>query len=271
MPLVPIDPTGLRDYQLQVQTTPHPAAAGRPFRLRLTVRDPATDEVVRNFSEVHEKRFHLFVVSHDLAHYEHVHPEQERNGSWTLEMTLPRGGFYKLFADFLPEGGTPQVIPRALVTAGFAGDLASSRASLTPDRVFTKPSGAMNVELVLPRGGLVAGRDEKLVYRVTESRSGAPISDIEPYLGAWGHTLIMSEDTLQLVHAHPVEAVPQSAGATGGPDLTFKALLPAPGTYRLWTQLKRGGDVRTVMFTIAVASPSSPASPDAAERLRRQP
>ena len=271
MPLVPVDPSSLRDYQLDVRTTPHPPAAGKPFRLRLVVRDPGTGEVVRHFTEVHERRFHLFVVSQDLSHYGHVHPEQQRDGSWALDVTLPRRGFYKLFADFLPDGGTPQVIPRALVTAGFTGDLASSGARLTPDQVSRKRADTMNIELVLPRAGLVAGRDERLVYRLTEAPSGSPIADIEPYLGAWGHTLIMSEDTLHLVHAHPVESLPQNAGATGGPELTFKALLPAPGRYRVWTQLKRRGELTTVAFTIAVASPSSssPASPDSGGRPPR--
>jgi hypothetical protein len=68
----------------------------------------------------------------------------------------------------------------------------------------------------------------------------------------------LSEDTLHYVHAHPVELLPDDpALAHGGPDLTFKAMLPKPGLYRVWTQVKRRGVVSTVSFTIAVASPAT--------------
>lgn len=257
MALVPIDPLAAPDYTVEVQTLPEAIPAGRPFRLRLTVRDSDTRQVVSAFTEVHEKRFHLFVIGQDLEHYDHVHPDQQPDGSWTLDVTVPRPGYYKLFADFLPEGGTPQVIARHLVTAGFGGDLTASAARLEPDKVFQKPVGTMSVELKLPGAGLVAGRDEKLVYRLSDATTGAPVTDIEPYLGAFGHTLIMSEDTLHFVHAHPVELLPDGAGALGGPELTFKALLPKPGNYRIWTQLKRKGVLSTAMFTISVASPST--------------
>lgn len=254
MVLVPIDPLDVRDYSVDVETAPAPIAAGRPFTLRLVVRDPDTKEIVRDFATVHEKRFHLFVLSQDLEHYDHVHPEQQADGSWTLNVTVPRDGFYKLYADFLPDGGTPQVIPRPLVTAGFAGDLATSGARLVPDRQLTKTFGGMNVELILPRGGLAAGRDEKFTYSLTDAATGAPITEVEPYLGAWGHSLVMSEDTEHFVHAHPLEALPEKVERGGGPDLTFKALLPKPGNYRVWTQIKRRGEVSTVTFTVAAAS-----------------
>ena len=256
MVLVPIDPLGMRDYRLEVQTSPHPAVARGPVHLRLTVRDPDTGEVVREFADVHERRFHLFVISQDMSHYDHLHPQQDAEGAWRIELSLPRPGFYKLFADFLPNGGTPQVIPRPLVTAGFTGDLASAAARLVPDRLLKKTVGALSVELRPGAGGLVAGRDEKLVYRLTDARTGTAVTDVEPYLGAWGHTVIMSEDTLHFVHAHPLELLTEDRGAGGGPGLTFKALLPKPGNYRVWTQIKRAGEVSTVMFTVAVGSPA---------------
>ena len=256
MTLIPSDPLAMRDYRLEVETTPQPVA-GKPIRFKLTVRDPDTKAVVRDFAVVHEKRFHLFVLSQDLDHYDHVHPEQEPDGSFALDVTLPREGFYKLFADFLPEGGTPQVIPHALVTQGFTGDLTSSMARLVPDDGLKKTVGNMSVQLTLPNGGLVAGRDEKFAYRLTDAGTGQPVHDVEPYLAAWGHSLIMSEDSLHFVHAHPVELLPEEPTARGGPDLTFKALLPQPGRYRIWTQIKRGGVVSTAMFTVTVASPSA--------------
>ena len=256
MVLVPIDPLEVRDYPLEVETTPSPIVAGRPFRLRLVVRDPDTNEITKSFATVHEKIFHLFVLSLDLDHYEHVHPQQQPDGSFTLDLTVPREGFYKLYADFLPDGGTPQVLPRPLVTRGFKGDIASSRARLTPERDLTKVVDGMKVTLTLGRGGLVAGRDEKFNYLLTDAATGAPVTDVEPYLAAWGHSLVMSEDTENFVHAHPMEMLPEGVVGGGGPNLTFKALLPKPGIYRIWTQIRRRGHVSTVVFTVNAASPT---------------
>ena len=253
MRLVPGDPLDAREYLVDMKVTPQAAHAGRPVTLTFLIREPETRATVRSFATVHDKPFHLFVVSHDLTHYDHVHPDMQPDGSWTIDLTLPRSGYYKLIADFLPIGGSPQVIPRLLATAG-AGDLTAARARLSDDAL-AKTAGSMRVALSLPDDGLVAGRDETLRYRVVDAASGRPVTDLEPYLAAFGHTLILSEDTLDYIHAHPVEQLPENvATAAGGPDLTFKALLPRAGRYRLWTQLKRGGVVTTVPFTVTVAS-----------------
>lgn len=254
MPLVAADALDARDYRLEMTAAPNPPAAGQPFRLRLAVRHPDSGELVRDFALVHERRYHLFVISHDLEHYAHVHPELEKDGAFALDVTLPRAGYYKIFSDFLPAGGTPQVIGRSLATRGFSGDLASTAAHLVPDTTFTKIAGGVSLELQLPPDGLMAGRDEKFVYRLTDRATGAPIRDLEPYLAAWGHSLIMSEDTLSVVHAHPIELLPEGAATGGGPVLTFTGLLPKAGRYRIWTQIKRRGEVFTVPFTVAAAS-----------------
>ena len=257
MRLVLTDPFDAREYEVEAQTDPRAVRPGRPFRLRLTIREPISRAVVRDLATVHDKRFHLFVISHDLEHYAHVHPEPQHDGSWALDVTVPRAGYYTLYSDFLPAGGTPQVVARPLVTAAFRGDLASSGAALVPDRVLSQRLGDMAVALAVPGGGFAAGREETFACHLTDRRTGAPVTDIEPYLAAWGHTLVVSEDTLSMVHAHPVELVPDGdAAARGGPTITFKALFPRAGRYRLWTQVKRHGEVATAVFTVDVASPA---------------
>ena len=255
MKLVPGDPLDAREYLVDMQATPRAVRPGRPVRLTFTIRHPDTRATVRSFALVHEKPFHLFIVSHDLEYYDHVHPEMHPDGTWTIDVTLPKPGHYKLFADFLPIGGTPQVVSQ-LVIAGDPGDLEAARAHLPSDDALQKTTGALKLSLTLPADGLVAGRDEKLYYHIVDAKTGAPVTNLEPYLAAYGHTLVLSEDTLEYVHAHPVELLAEDVNAAaGGPDLTFKALLPKPGRYRLWTQLKRGGVVSTTRFTVTVASP----------------
>lgn len=257
MKLVPGDPLDAREYLVDMVSTPQAVRPGRSAHLTFTIRDPQTRAAVRRFAIVHDKPFHLFVVSHDLEYYDHVHPEMQPDGSWKIDMTVPKPGYYKLYSDFLPIGGTPQVVPRVLV-AGDPGDLGQARAHLPAEDLAPKTADSMTVSISLPADGLEAGRDEKLLYHIVDAKTGKPVTNLEPYLAAYGHTLVLSEDTMEYVHAHPVELLPDKIEeAAGGPDLTFKALLPKPGRYRLWTQLKRGGVVSTVRFTVTATSPTA--------------
>jgi hypothetical protein len=94
MKLVPGDPWNEREYLLDVKVNPAAPVAGA--RARLTVLHPESKTPVRDFAVVHDKRFHLFVISQDLEDFAHIHPEQEEDGSWTIEHTLARPGYYRL-------------------------------------------------------------------------------------------------------------------------------------------------------------------------------
>lgn len=249
MALVPGDPWDEREYVLDVQTTPSAPRAGEPTGFRLLVADPTTRQPVADYVPVHDKRFHLFVVSQDLEHFAHIHPEQQPDGSWAIDHTLSKPGYYRVYSDFLPMGGTPQVIARTVATQGYKGDLARSIATLVPDRAFIKTVDGTTLRLTFEPSPIAAGVTTKLKYEV--SADGRPVTDLEPYLAAWGHTLVLSEDALEYIHAHPIEYLPPDAAeAKGGPTITFDALFPKPGRYRLWTQFKRHGIVSTATFTV---------------------
>lgn len=248
MALVPGDPAA-KDYQLHLETVPAAPRAGAEVELRLRVRDPDRGETVKDFEVVHGKRYHLFFVSQDLDHFEHVHPEQQPDGTWTIRLTPPKPGYYRVYSDFLPRGGAPQVVARTFVTAGFDGDLPSSVPRLRPDLTFDRRVGTTDVRLRLDPPLIVAGRVQRLRYRLESG--GAPVTDLRPYLAAWGHTLVLSEDAQDYVHAHPIEYLaPDAADPRGGPDLTFDAMFPRPGRYRVWTQFQRGEELATVSFTV---------------------
>lgn len=249
MLLIAGDPWSEREYLLDIQTAPTAPRAGVPVKFKLTVLDPDSRRPVMDFATVHDKRYHLFVVSQDLQHFAHIHPEQQEDGSWIIEHVLPQAGYYRIYSDFLPMGGTPQILARTLATAGYNGDLVSSIPTLAPDRSFVKELDGMTVKLTIQPQRIVAGRVVKLRYDLT--KVGAPVLDLEPYLAAWGHTLVLSEDAQEYVHAHPIEYLPADRpDLKGGPTVTFDALFPKPGRYRIWTQFKRRGIVSTTWFTV---------------------
>ncbi len=198
MALVRGAPFDVRDYRLDLQTAPPVVKPGERATLRLRISHPGTGEVIRRFEVVHEKQYHLFVIGRDMDHFEHVHPEQQADGTWTIDVTLPKAGYYKVLSDFVPGGGAAQFLPRPLVTAGYEGDLVGDSARLVPDAVLTKTVDDVTATLSYDPATFVAGLYGHLSFRLTDTPTGRPISDLQPYLGAFGHTLIASEGVASL-------------------------------------------------------------------------
>jgi hypothetical protein len=256
MALEAVDPMELIRFPTELTLAPAAPRARERVELRFTVRNPVTGQVVRDFDVVHDKRFHLFIVSQDLEFFDHVHPEQRADGSWALKTALPRAGYYRLYGDFFPTGGTPQLVQKALVTADCRTDLSSSLARLVPDTNPAKTAGSLSVRLQSDPAMFIAGREGTLTYALTDSRTGAAVTDLRPYLAAWGHTFVLNEDGSESIHCHPTDEVPmdRAAGAPRNkPEISFRTFFPKPGNYRVWTQfLRDGNEPTTFVFTIEV-------------------
>ena len=138
MNLVLGTPFDMRDYRLEFKTVPRVVKAGRKIVLLFKVFHPGTGKPIEKFELVHDKLYHLFVISQGMNDFQHIHPEQRADGTWAIDVTLPRPGYYKVLSDFLPSGGSSQFIARPLVTAGYTGDLVASSAHLEPDRDLIK-------------------------------------------------------------------------------------------------------------------------------------
>jgi len=243
------------EYDLRMTTTPALVKPGEKFRLTFAISHPTTGALVKDFNIVHDMPFHLFVVSQDLTYFSHIHPEQQSDGSFTIDTEVPRAGSYVVFCDLFPVGGLPQVVHRNLITAGFKGDLYSSQARLEPDKNLIKAVEGVRFQLALKPVEPIAGKPATLNYRLTDERTGDAVKDLQPYLAAWGHTLILSEDASEYIHSHPSEMIPDDADRLrifGGPDVSFDAFFPRPGRYRVWSQFQRQGQLITVSFTINV-------------------
>ena len=245
----------MAEYEVKLATTPAVVKPGKKFRLSFLISHPKTRELVKEFNIVHDKPFHLFVVSQDLTYFAHIHPQQQADGGFTIETMVPKAGSYIIYCDIFPVGGMPQVAHLNLITAGFDGDLFSSQAQLEPDKILTKTLDGVRFELTLNPPEPIGGRPATLKYHLTDEKTGGPVTDLQPYLGAWGHTLILSEDVSDYIHSHPTEMIPDGVDRTrifGGPDASFDAFFPRPGRYRVWSQFQRQGKLITVVFTIAV-------------------
>jgi hypothetical protein len=223
--------------------------AGEPARLRLSVERPGTNERVSEFEDVHERPFHLFVVSWDLEHFAHVHPVLQPDGAMEVATVLPRPGAYQLYADFLPAHGFPQLLQQSVFTEGVSPvSVAPARARASAIDREVREGVDRGLRIRIEPARLVAGRVEVVAATFEDAASGAPLADLEPYLGAWGHALIVSADLADAVHSHPVTPLT----SPGGPRIFFSQRFPRPGYYRMWIQVQRRGEVATVPFTLHV-------------------
>jgi hypothetical protein len=240
MPLVPIPPPKIGEYRLDV--TMKPRVAGGSSGIRLAVRDPESGESVAKFLDVHERPLHLFVISRDLERFAHVHPTLMPDGTFDLDQDF-EPGMYVLIADFLPVGGTPQMVQRTVMTPSYEGDLFSRAPRLLPlpdEQLVSGLRITMRAPTPRPR------RETAVSFEVSDTATGRPVTDLEPYLGASGHLLIVSEGLATAIHGHP-EGKP-----TAGPILSFGPTFPSPGRYKLWVQFQRKGQVVTAPFVIEV-------------------
>jgi hypothetical protein len=269
MALVHAAPFDVRDYRLDFRTVPAVVRPRQKISLRFRIMHPGTGEVVKKFESVHERQYHLFVISQDMEYFQHIHPQEQSDGTWTIDLTLPKAGYYKVLSDFLPSGGASQFISRPLVTAGYDGDLVADSAHLVPDTVATKVDDDITASVSYDPQQFMVGLYGHMTYHLTDTATGKPITDLQTYLGAFGHTLIMSEDMAEYVHSHPLDilAKPDDDGGPptfviapgadleklrGGPDVTFEGLMPKPGRYRAWTQFRRHDKLHTFSVTFNV-------------------
>ena len=259
----------VRDYRLEFRTVPSVVVAGRRTSLRFRISHPVFDATIQKFEVIHDRQYHLFVISQDMEYFEHIHPEQQPDGTWSIDVTLPKPGYYKVLSDFLPSGGSTQFIARPLVTAGYAGDLAADSARLVPDTAPKKTVGDVTAMVSFDPPAFVAGLYGHLSFLLTDTGTGRPVTDLQPYLGAFGHTLIMSEDMIDYVHSHPIDLAssdengprqfmlptgPEAEQLRGGPEVTFEGLMPKPGRYRAWTQFRRNDKLYTFATTFNVVA-----------------
>ena len=228
------------EYPIDLKVDPPDIPSGRKITLEFRVADPAIAAPVRQFEIVHEKLLHLFIVSQDLQYFAHLHPQLGDDAVFRLETELPRPGTYRLLTDFYPKGGTPQLTPLTITTAGYTAPLESGVPQLAAD-LSPKHAENLDVELKLDPPQPLAGKKTMLFVHVS------PPDGLEPYIGAWAHLLAVSNDLVDTIHEHPFIA-------NGGPDMQFNIFFPRPAPYRLWIQFQRKGVVNTVEFTIPVTA-----------------
>ena len=212
--------------------------AGTVATLRFTITGPDGRPVTRYALE-HGKRLHLIVVRRDLSGYQHLHPVLDAStGRWSIRLPLPTAGDHRVFADFTPAGGQPLTLGADLHVAG------AYRPRPLPPASTTATVDGLTVRL---QGRLRPGEPSPL--RLSVSRDGRPVRELQPYLGANGHLVVLRAGDLAYLHVHPST----DARGASGPRVGFVAEVPSAGRYRLYFDFRFGGKVRTAELTAQAA------------------
>lgn len=221
-------------YRLDVPETRVSPGPDRTLEFAILDEDGG---IVTDFDVEHERRMHLIVVRRDFQGFQHLHPEQRPDGSWSVRMDGRLPGTHRVFADF-STGGEPLTLASDLFIPGRFGP-----KPLGPARSTAEAGDGYEVSLGAP----VARAGETVDTEFEVTLDGEPVA-VEPYLGADGHLVALREGDQAFLHTHP-EGEPGGAG-----PIRFGVTYPSVGRYRLYLQFRHDGAVRTAEFT-RVAGP----------------
>lgn len=233
------EPAGLHvtadGYTFEPLSYPTEPGTDEPFEFRIVGPDGTT---VTEYMTEHEADLHLIVVNRDLSDYQHVHPVQSGDGTWSVPLSFATAGAYRAFADFVPAGRDDGLTLGADLLV--AGDYQPQPPA---EPANTAEVDGYTVEL---DGDLAPGTASPVTLTVT--RDGEPVTDLQPYLGAYGHLVALRERDLAYLHVHP-DGDPDNPSTPPGPAVDFVTEVPSEGGYRLYFEFQHEGTLHRAEFT----------------------
>ncbi|TQL76904.1 hypothetical protein FB566_2448 [Stackebrandtia endophytica] len=232
IPLVTGQSVSLGGYTLTPRSNEfEPGTTGFEFQIVDTYGAAVTD-----FVEQHEAPMHLFAVRLDLTGYQHVHPAMADDGTWTVDLDWSHPGPWRIITDFVvAEGET--LIPITLgLNVTVPGDFQTSEL---PEP--TNPVTVADFEVTMEFDPNI---EVSSPLMLTVTTDGEPV-ELEPYLGAFGHLVVLRDGDLGFLHVHP-------DNEKLGDALRFWTTIPSPGDFRLFLDFKVDGKVYTAPFTLQI-------------------
>ncbi|MFD1737655.1 hypothetical protein ACFSCX_14000 [Bacillus salitolerans] len=217
------NPTGVSEVKVDL------IVEGDEMRIALT---NLKGEPVTNLEINHEKLLHLIVVDEHLDQYYHLHPEEVGTGQFMVKHSFKEGA-YKAFVDIKPSELSYTVSPIEFTI----GNIEESHAHdhLEVDTEFQKTINDVTVSLNIT--SFKVQEDVTLTFSFPEG------TNLEPYLGAMGHVVILDEEADNYIHVHPVSEE----------DTIFATSFPKAGIYKVWGEFQINGQVYTYPFVIEIS------------------
>jgi hypothetical protein len=217
---------------------------GAPGELRFTVLDPDGRPVTAFAATAGDPSpLHAVVVRRDAAGFQRLDPTMDGDGTWRIPLTLPAPGVWRAYVAMTPTAGPALVLGADLFAPG-------------PFTPFTFPASRTaqigDFQLRLD-GDLVPGTSSQVF--ATISRDGVAVTDLQPYLGAFGSLVALREGDLAYTAAVPGNGANPAPTDRAGPAIAFTANVPSAGTYRLFLQFRVADVMHTAEFTVPTRNP----------------
>lgn len=231
-----------KGFRLVADAVPHHTGAGQPLEFRVLGPERTA---VTDFEINATKRLHVFVVRDDMSHFQHVHPTVS-DGAWRAIVDIPDGGTYRMYAEFVPPGGTnvmhPIVLGRTFIVPG------DTTYIPMPEPAASAQVGEFTVTRV-EGAAPVARRDlNSLTFAITDPDGEAV--ELEPYLGSYAHVSAFNALSLSVTHLHPTQLADPDAAPPD--ELTVRARFAERGEHRMFLEFQVDGAVYTAPFTLFV-------------------
>ncbi len=248
-------------YDLKITSIPENIIPNEPTKIVFVIVNEQ-DEVVKDYTISHEKIMHFILVRKDLQGFQHLHPDfNQSTGEFSLDVTFPTDGPYRIYPDFIPTPDNPEKQTVTLSKDISVGDLSKYQAQpLTADTENSKSENGFNIDYYF---GSIPRVEAQIDYSLTISKPNINEQvQLEPYLGAMGHSVIIKEGSLDFIHTHALGmdmgdmegmSAAEHAGHSSEPDTAdFSTKFSEKGKYKIFTQFQVYGNVITTDYVIEV-------------------
>jgi len=228
------------DVAMQFSTNPAAANPNEEVNLIMTPKKKDNDKEQVALDVEHTKKIHLIVVSEDLSWFDHIHPELNADGSYSVKEKFPAAGKYTLFADYKPSGGNHTVDVLNVAVSGTA----PAAKKYGADKLTGDGGDGFSVSLT-PEGGKFLTNMPMHINGVTmQNGKEVDVNTLEDYLGAKAHMVVVSLADKKYLHVHP---------SVEGGKFDLHTTFDKPGVYRGWIQYQSKGKIYTSDFVFNVA------------------
>lgn len=223
--------------------------------LNFAVSDAGSGNRVQLFKKIYSKNIHLIITNSNLTFFDHVHPEQTLDG-FVIKYKFPKDDIYHLYADFQPFGGIEQQIANTLKVGNVEKPVLSTDV---PDTNLTKTFGDYEVTLSYPKplkSAQISVGQQIFTYNIKDAATKNPTTNLKPYLDAFGHLVMINQETFDYVHVHPRDLSVPPPDANGGPIVEFMPIgiygPIKPGIYKVFGQFNPDDKLFTSDFTVKI-------------------
>ncbi len=239
-----------RSYEIEAVSPLNDIKPNQPVTIVYTIKDDQGN-TLKNFNVVHEKVMHFIMVRKDLQQFQHIHPQfNKTSGEFSVQVTFAADGDYRMFADFTPLVGQMKSdgerLPVTLFQDIVVGNLAKYKPQSIGGTERAKIFNGYSIIMTASSEPLASQNDLEITFEI--KKGGKPVTNLQEYLGALGHTVILKEGNLRFIHAHPT----QSANVTQNGKIIFMITFPEAGNYKLFSQFQREGMIITSDFVANV-------------------